>query len=45
LVFDYVTIKAEGSDLARLLGSPCRIQRRALDPIKRWYRFNPRGKR
>jgi hypothetical protein len=44
LVFDYVTIKAERSDLT---GERARLAvlngGRSFDPIKRWYRFNLRG--
>jgi hypothetical protein len=44
LVFDYVTIKAERSDLT---GERTRLadfnDGRLFDPIKRWYHFNLRG--
>jgi len=44
LLFDYVTIKAERSDLtrerARLVDF---IDGRPFDPIERWYRFNLRA--
>lgn len=45
LVFDFVAIKAESSDLtrerARLAGFN---DGRPFDPIKRWYRYNQRNK-
>jgi hypothetical protein len=44
LVFDFVTIKAEWSDLT---GERARLadfnDGRPFDPLKRWYRFNLRG--
>jgi len=46
LVFDYVTIKAERSDLTRERGRLADFNDGGpFDPIKRWYRFNLRGTR
>jgi hypothetical protein len=44
LVFDYVTIKAERSDLTRERARLADfIDGRSFDPIEQWYRFNRRG--
>jgi hypothetical protein len=44
LVFDFVTIKAERSDLTRERARIADfIDDRSFDPIERWYRFNLRG--
>ena len=46
LVFDYVTIKAERSDLTRERARLADfIDGRPFDPIERWHRFNVRGTR